>query len=146
MKTIILKAQFECVVLLNGQQLGVLEGGELKFQSKEHFVLTIFPLNHNALPYSVKFFQKTNQLEYQNQFCEVTKLPMNHYEIELLPYFFNHSKQKVIKKQALQTPFGTLDVSIKSFENSQSISFEVFKNQKLIFVNYIIFQDSMFVV
>lgn len=133
MKTYIVKADFECLVLLNGQELGILESGNLEFQNQNSFTLTFFPFEKKYLPFSCKCFFESNNLICKSEQCKILQLPNHYYELQFKPLNFNQSKPLRISNNIVETPIGKISVNISSFKYSENAYVEIIHNNNIIF-------------
>lgn len=112
MRNFVIKADFDCYVMLDGQELGVIEGGELQFERNSKFTLTIFPLNNDSLPYSCRVSFVDTKLVCSSQLCSVLCLPNANYELRFKPYVLKMERPRLVAIQGLDTPMGKLDAKV----------------------------------
>ena len=112
MKNFVIKADFECFVLLDGKELGILDGGELYFERPNKFVLTFFPIDNKTLPYSCKVGFENGVLHCSSELCHFVQLPNNNFELNFVPYLLSYRRPNLQKTNALETPLGKTEVRI----------------------------------
>jgi len=133
MKNYIIKADFECLILLNGQELGVVESGSLNFQEQSNFTLTFFPFDKKYLPFSCKCYFESNNLICKSEQCKILQLPNNHFELHFNALRFYQSKPLVIYSNIVEAPIGKLNVTISSFKDSENAYIEIMHNNNTIY-------------
>ena len=122
MRNFCIKADFDCLVLLNGNELGILEGGQLNCKVEGKFVLTFFPLNNKTLPYSCVISSENGKIRSSSNLCSVVELPMQNYELYFLPYSIQYNKPLLIKDEMLDTIIGELEIRIYNMEGRDRAS------------------------
>ena len=134
MKSFVIKSDFDCLVLLNGKELGLLDGGELycKVDSNK-FVLTFFPLDNQTLPYSCVINYESGKVNCSSKLCSVVELPMNNYELYFAPYIIKYKKPHQVANKNFETPIGKLDVRVFNNEYIGGVSqIQVVKNNEML--------------
>lgn len=140
MKTIIIRAQFECLVQKDGQTLGLIESEEqqLKVAGGSSFVLTFFPLNNfESLPYSCKMSVEEGEVLVSAKCCAVIKLPCECYEVVFFPYLIKPLERMVEVSKVVSSQYSNFDVRIEREGGAQNVrqTLEIYEKGSRVF-NY----------
>lgn len=115
MKTIAVRAQFECMVQKDGETIGVLENDvqQVKIMANSDFVLTFFPLNNfECLPYSCKVHIVGAEVSVNTDRCALVKMPYECYEAVFSPFQLSYQEPIVEQYQAVNSPISNVEVKV----------------------------------
>ncbi len=133
MRNFTIKADFDCLVLLNGKKLGVLEGGQITFMENDKFTLTFFPLDNKSLPYSCQVSYENGQLVCSNNLSSYVEFPNKNFELYFVPFIIKYSKPTLICTKTLDTNIGKVCINIFNNNNDSTCSLiQVLKNNEII--------------
>lgn len=138
MKTIVIRTQFECLVLKDGQTLGLIENDaqELVIRANADFILTFFPINdEKCLPYVCRVCINGASVKVGSERCTVVIMPHNCYELVFAPYTLTFSKPQLQINQQLSTPYGNLTVQLmQEFCGLETVqTLQIFDQNKQVF-------------
>lgn len=131
MRNFVIRADFECFVLLDDKELGILDGGELHFQKDRKFVLTFFPIDNKTLPYACKVSFENGQIVCSSTLCHYVQLPLNNYELFFMPFLLSYRRPKLIKMQNLDTPKGKAEVRVYDSSDGGNANTQVLINGEM---------------
>ncbi len=115
MKTIAVRAQFECMVQKDGETVGVLENDaqQVSIKVNNDFILTFFPLNNfECLPYSCKVHVSGAEVSVNTDRCAVVKLPYDCYDVVFHPYQLTYQEPIIELAQSINSPISNVQVKI----------------------------------
>ncbi len=115
MKTIAVRAQFECMVQKDGETVGVLENDaqQVSIKANNDFVLTFFPLNNfECLPYSCKVHTSGAEVSVNTDRCTVVKMPYDCYDAVFYPFQLSYQEPIIEQSQAINSPISNVQVKI----------------------------------
>ncbi len=125
MKNISVRAQFECMVQKDGENIGILENNaqEILIKTNKDFILTFFPLNNfESLPYSCKVFVNGTSISTNTDKGIIIKMPHNCYDIIFSPYQLRYIEPFIEQSQTLNSTSTNVTVQIvKEFKAQQWI-------------------------
>jgi len=138
MKTIAVRAQFECMVQKDGVTVGVLENDaqQISIKANTDFVLTFFPLkNFECLPYSCKVHINGAEISVNTDRCTVFKMPCDCYDVVFSPYQLSYHEPIIEQSQAINSPISNVEVKIVKQFGAQSWSqtLQIFEKNNNIF-------------
>lgn len=131
MRNFVIRADFECFVLLDDKELGILDGGELHFQKDKKFILTFFPIDNKTLPYACKVSFENGQIVCSSNLCRYLQLPMNNYELYFMPYLLSYRRPQLLRLQSLDTPIGKAEIRVYGGTEGNNTNAQVLINGEM---------------